>query len=123
MKILNFGTCNIDYVYSLTHIVRAGETLHSGGFNIFPGGKGLNQSIALARSGAQVFHAGCVGSDGDLLTDILSENGVDITHIKRVSDKNGHAIIQVSADGENSIFLHSGSNVMITKSDVDNTLS
>lgn len=123
MKILNFGSCNIDYVYSLAHIVREGETLHSDGFNVFPGGKGLNQSIALARAGSFVYHAGCVGIDGTLLTDTLSDNGVDISYIKRVREKNGHAIIQVSADGENSIFLYSGSNVMITETDVDNILS
>ena len=123
MKILNFGSCNIDYVYSLAHIARAGETLHASGFNIFPGGKGLNQSIALARSGSFVYHAGCVGVDGTLLTDMLKDNGVDISYIKKVREKNGHAVIQVAADGENSIFINSGSNTMITKTDVDNTLS
>ena len=87
MKILNFGSCNIDYVYSLAHIARAGETLHTSGFDIFPGGKGLNQSIALARSGSFVYHAGCVGVDGTLLTDILKDNGVDISYIKKVREK------------------------------------
>lgn len=115
MKILNFGSCNIDYVYSLDHIVAAGETETSGAMNIFPGGKGLNQSIALARAGAKVRHAGCVGADGSMLLDILKENGVDISDIKRTDGKNGHAIIQVSRDGENSIFLYPGSNVMITE--------
>ncbi len=123
MKILNFGSCNIDYVYSLSHIVKEGETLHSNQLNIFPGGKGLNQSIALARAGAKVFHAGCIGSDGEFLTDILINSGVNTSYIKNVEDKNGHAIIQVSNDGENSIFLHSGSNSMITKEQIDSVLS
>ena len=54
MKILNFGSCNIDYVYSLDHIVAPGETETSDALDIFPGGKGLNQSIALAKAGAKV---------------------------------------------------------------------
>ncbi len=122
MKYLNFGSCNIDYVYSLDHIVRAGETLSSESLNIFPGGKGLNQSIALARAGAKVFHAGCVGTDGELLLNTLRENGVDTSYIKTVDEKNGHAIIEVSRDGENSIFLFAGSNVMITREHIDEVL-
>ena len=123
MKYLNFGSCNIDYVYSLDHIVRGGETLSSERLSIFPGGKGLNQSIALARAGAKVYHAGCIGEDGELLMKTLSENGVDTSYIRTVNEKNGHAIIQVSRDGENSIFLFAGSNEMITKEHVDSVLS
>ena len=92
MKILNFGSCNLDLVYSLDHIVNPGETETTYDFKIFSGGKGLNQSIALARAGAKVYHAGCIGSDGQMLSDILSESGVDITYLKRTDIKNGHAV-------------------------------
>ena len=122
IKILNFGSCNIDYVYTLPHIVKGGETLSSDRMNIFAGGKGLNQSIALARAGAGVYHAGCVGIDGGMLTDIMNENGVDISYIKTIDGKNGHAIIQVSGDGENSIFLYAGSNNMVSKEHIDSVL-
>lgn len=122
MKILNFGSCNLDYVYSMDHIVCPGETLASANMQIFPGGKGLNQSIATARAGARVFHAGCVGSDGQLLLDILRESGVDTSYLKQVEAKNGHAIIQVTKDGENSIFLFAGSNAMITEKWIDRVL-
>ncbi len=122
MKILNFGSCNIDFVYSLDHIVEAGETETTHLLETFPGGKGLNQSIAVAKAGAHVYHAGCLGSDSEMLTDILSESGVDLTYMSRTEEKNGHAIIQVSKDGENSIFLYPGSNHMITKEYVDSVL-
>lgn len=122
MKILNFGSANIDYVYSVPHFVRKGETLHSSKLELFPGGKGLNQSIAIAKAGAKVFHAGCVGTGGDVLLDVLCENGVDVSYIRRVEEKNGHAIIQVTEDAENSIFLYSGSNVMITEEQIENVL-
>ena len=122
MKILNFGSCNIDYVYSLDHIVNVGETETTYKMEVFPGGKGLNQSIAVAKAGAKIYHAGCVGYDGGMLTDILQCNGVDITYLKTVDAKNGHAVIQVSSKGENSIFLYPGSNEMITKDYIDAVL-
>ena len=64
MKILNFGSSNVDYVYYLDHIVKKGETIASQGFEIFPGGKGLNQSIALSKAGMKIYHAGCLGTLG-----------------------------------------------------------
>ena len=123
MKILNFGSCNIDIVYSLDHIVRVGETETTHKMEVFPGGKGLNQSIAVSRAGASVCHAGCLGYDGGMLRDILCESGVDVTYLKTVEEKNGHAVIQVSAEGENSIFLYPGSNERITESYIDEVLA
>ncbi len=123
MKILNFGSCNVDHVYSLDHIVAVGETETTERLEIFPGGKGLNQSIAVAKAGAEIYHAGCIGEDGDLLRDILLENKVDVSYLKKVGGKNGHAIIQVSAEGENSIFLYPGSNEMVTKEYIDIVLA
>ena len=123
MKILNFGSCNIDYVYSLDHVVRVGETEATCDREVFAGGKGLNQSIATARAGAPAYHAGCVGFDGGMLKDILCESGVDVSYLKNVDSPNGHAIIQVSAKGENSIFLYAGSNEMISSEFVDEVLS
>ena len=122
MNILNFGSCNIDYVYSLEHIVNVGETETTNKLEVFPGGKGLNQSIAIAKAGAKVYHAGCVGYDGGMLKDILQCNGVDIAYLNTVDAKNGHAVIQVSSKGENSIFLYPGSNEMITKEHIDKVL-
>ena len=122
MKILNFGSCNIDYVYSLDHVVKVGETETTHKLETFPGGKGLNQSIAVARAGVKIYHAGCVGNDSEILTNILQENGVDISYLKTIDAKNGHAVIQVSSRGENSIFLYPGSNEMITTDFVDTVL-
>ena len=123
MKLLNFGSCNIDYVYMLDHIVNVGETESTQNLSTFCGGKGLNQSIACARAGAKVYHAGCIGEDGQSLLQLLEENGIDTRYIKRAEGKNGHAIIQVTPAGENSIFIFPGSNAKITKEDVDLTLA
>lgn len=123
MKILNIGSCNIDFVYALDHIVTPGETQMSTSLQVFPGGKGLNQSIATARAGGDVYHAGCVGNDGGLLVDTLTEAGVDITYLQTVDAKNGHAIIQVNRAGENCIFLHKGSNGMVDTALIDRVLN
>jgi ribokinase len=123
MKILNFGSMNIDYVYEMDHIVRGGETLSSLKLEQFCGGKGLNQSIALARAGANVFHAGCVGADGSMLISLLSESGVNCSFIRVIGARSGHAIIQVDKNGENSILLYQGANGEITLEHIDTVLS
>ena len=64
MKILNFGSLNVDYVYQVDHILVGGETLASSERNTFCGGKGLNQSVSLAKAGAPVWHAGLIGDGG-----------------------------------------------------------
>ena len=122
MKILNFGSCNIDFVYEVSHMVQPGETLAAKNLQHFPGGKGLNLSIALAKAGAPVFHAGCVGRDDNLLQPILKENGVDLRYLRVISEPTGHAIIQVDENGENSILIYGGANVAITKEYVDEVL-
>ena len=122
MKILNFGSCNIDLVYSVEHIVNPGETISALDVNRYPGGKGLNQSIALANAGASVWHAGCIGSDGLFLIDIMKSRGVDTRYIKELPCINGQAFIQVNPKGENSIVVYGGSNVMIQKEHIDEVL-
>ena len=110
MKILNFGSLNLDYVYAVDHFVAEGETLASTVRNTFCGGKGLNQSVALARAGACVYHAGSVGDEGGMLIDMLQSAGVDTTYTRCVDTPTGHAIIQVDPRGRNCILLFGGAN-------------
>lgn len=123
MKVLNFGSLNLDYVYSVDHMVMPGETLASGGMNTFCGGKGLNQSIALAKAGVPVYHAGMIGEEGGALLDACKEGGVKTDFIKTIPGKSGHTIIQVDKDGQNCILLFGGANRSITKEFVDEVLS
>lgn len=122
MKILNMGSLNLDYVYQVDHIVTEGETLASGGMEIFCGGKGLNQSIALARAGVPVYHAGMIGEDGGMLLDICRESGVDTRYIRKIPGKNGHTMIQVDRKAQNCILLYGGSNRALTREWVDEVL-
>jgi ribokinase len=114
---------NIDYVYSVAHIVKPGETIASTKLELFCGGKGLNQSIALARASAPVCHAGMIGSDGDMLLRACEENGVDTHYIQTSSERSGHAIIQVDCSGENCIVLYGGANQTIEKQYVSTVLN
>lgn len=123
MKILNFGSLNIDYVYQVPHFVRPQETLAVQGMQRFVGGKGLNQSIALARAGATVWHIGLIGEDGQFLKETLAQNGVNVDFIRTLPDTpSGHAIIQVNPEGENNILIHGGTNQCFNLSFVEEVL-
>jgi ribokinase len=123
MSILVFGSLNIDHVYQVEHLVRPGETLPSTEYRRFQGGKGANQSVALARAGADVFHAGRIGSEGLWLRDAIAAEGVDVTHVGLDNQPTGHAIIQVDPAGENSILLYGGANLTVTSDDAHYVLS
>ena len=110
MKILNFGSLNIDYVFNVDHIVAPGETIDSFSVDVYPGGKGLNQSLAIARAGASAFHAGMIGHDGGSLKALLEQDGVNCTYLRTVAQNTGSAFIQVARNGENSIVLNGGAN-------------
>lgn len=122
MKVLNYGSLNIDYVYSLDHFVKRGETISSDSLDIFPGGKGLNQSLALGRAGAKVFHAGAIGKDGMFLLDLLKNSGIQIEHVRVLEGvQTGTAIIQKEKNGDNCIILYSGANHEISEKDIEET--
>lgn len=118
MKIHNAGSLNIDDVFRTDHIVRPGETIPSRILERYAGGKGLNQSAALARAGAPVRHVGKIGEDGAFLKDGLAAGGVDVSGIAIGDIPTGHAMIQVADDGENAIVLYGGANRAWSKADI-----
>jgi ribokinase len=123
MKILNYGSLNIDRVYTVENFVRPGETVSSRKFELFPGGKGLNQSVSIAKSGVDVYHAGKIGPDGNLLLGTLNEAGVHTDFVSTNGSSTGHAVIQVNKYGNNCILLHGGANLEITTSEIDSVLN
>lgn len=115
MKILNFGSLNIDHVYRVPHFVSPGETLAAASYQKNAGGKGMNQSIALARAGAEVYHAGQIGEDGIFLKEMLEADGVDTKWLKVGKEPSGHAIIQVDPAGQNCILICGGANAVVAE--------
>ena len=123
MKVLNFGSLNLDYVYQVESILIPGETQASKDRQTFCGGKGLNQSIALAKAGIPVYHAGMIGEEGDILLETCKENGVNTEFIRQIPGPGGHTVIQVDKDGQNCILLFGGANRSITREFVDEVLA
>ena len=124
MKVLCFGSLNIDMVYAVPHFVRGGETLAAHGLARYTGGKGLNQAVALARAGASVRMAGAIGEDGRFLLDALSAAGADTALVEvRPDTPTGHAIIQNDAAGDNCILLYGGANRTITQQQICRTVA
>lgn len=122
MAILNLGSLNIDRVFRVPRIVGPGETIASHSLQVFAGGKGANQSVALAHAGAQVVHAGKIGPDGRWLLDKLRQSGVDTSAVDERDSPTGQAIIQVDDAGQNAIVVLGGANAEITEGDVDRAL-
>lgn len=123
MKIINLGSLNIDYVYEVEKIVSPGETIAALSRQVFSGGKGLNQSVALGNAGADVLHAGLIGDEKSDLLQVLEKSGVKTKFIKTSKSQTGHAIIQVDSNGQNSIIVFGGANRQITKDYINKTLN
>lgn len=123
MKIFNLGSINIDHVYGLDHFVQPGETMSCDSVASFAGGKGFNQTVALARAGATVAHIGAVGTDGRGLVETLTREGVEVSAVAVEPElPTGHAIIQVVPGGQNNIIIASGANASLTEASVQRAL-
>ena len=123
MKILVFGSYNIDKVYSLPHLPDKGEMLYCSAMETHVGGKGLNQALALKKAGAEVIAAGMVGPDGDYLTDYLNAGGVDASAVGVCDVPTGHSIIGIDPQGRNQMILYGGANRAVTEEFCDELLA
>jgi ribokinase len=106
------GSANLDLVASTVRHPAPGETVLATGYAEHPGGKGLNQAVSAARSGARVAFVGAVGDDdaGRRLSSVMGDDGIDATHVVVVATPTGRALIIVDSAGENSIVVVPGAN-------------
>lgn len=123
MTVFNLGSINLDHLYRVDHFVRPGETLASTDYRTLLGGKGANQSIALARAGAAVKHIGAIGKTDAWVLDQLAKAGVQTDAIAQLDSASGHAIIQLTAAAENAILIYAGTNHLLTADQIDAALS
>ena len=123
MKVFNFGSINVDMVYRVPHLVQPGETLASRSLETVLGGKGANQSVALARAGVSVHHIGRVGASDQWAADQMAAAGVGMEAVVLIEGASGHAIIQVDDNGENSIILHGGANQSFDRNALEQQLA
>jgi ribokinase len=121
-KIVVVGSLNADFVVCTSALPREGQTVLGHSFDIFPGGKGANQSAALARLGAHVTHIGKVGMDDHarLLKGSLERAGVHLSGLTEDdSTHTGIANIQIADNGSNTIVVIPGANMRLLPSDLD----
>jgi ribokinase len=114
----------MDLVSVVERAPRPGETVFGSDFQMYSGGKGANQAVAAARLGSRSILLGKVGTDifGTQLLDILVNEGVDISHIERVSSSTGTATIVVDARGENSIIVTPSANTHVSPEYVESKI-
>jgi ribokinase len=123
MKVLVYGSLNIDLIFDVEHIVLPGETVAGLSFTRNAGGKGANQSAALAKAGLDVFMAGKIGRDGEFLLQLLRSYGIDTSNVSVYEGGTGNALIQVDKNGQNAIVLYAGGNGDITLSELETVIS
>lgn len=122
-RIITLGSLNLDFTYQLPKPLEVGETLSSLSYRCGAGGKGANQSIAAARAGAEVYHAGRIGHDGALLRRTLADSGVKLDFLEEVETPTGHAVVLINDEGDNSIVLYGGANRTIDETFIDRVTS
>lgn len=114
------GSANLDLVATAQRLPRPGETVMGDSYREHAGGKGLNQAVAAARAGARTAFVGALGDDhaGELLAGVLVNEGIDTSHVRRVPEPTGRALIGVAGDGENSIIVIGGANLTVRADDL-----
>ncbi len=123
MSVYNFGSVNIDYVYRVPHLVNPGETIPSTSLEVILGGKGANQSVALAKANIDVRHVGRLGLGDVWAKERMAEFGVNTDRLECINEASGHAIIQVDEQAENAIVLHGGANQSFDQASLSSLLN
>jgi ribokinase len=116
------GSVNMDMVTRVGTFPRPGQTVEGRSFAIFPGGKGANQAVALARLGAEVEMAGRVGDDlfGAQYRRVFAEERVGADALETMPERcTGTASIEVSDAGENHIVIVAGANGLVDEAFVE----
>jgi len=120
-RIVVIGSLNADVGVTVPEFPAPGATVLGGDLAVSPGGKGANQAVAAAVTGAHVAMVGAVGADpfAEIAVTGLREAGADLDRVRTVDGATGTAIITVDARGENTIVVSAGANAAVGRDDVD----
>ncbi|MBF0758458.1 ribokinase [Ligilactobacillus murinus] len=120
-RVTVLGSLNVDNIMQVKRLPLPGETMTMSAKKIAGGGKGANQAIAAARSGAQTAFIGKVGADeqGRLMKGYLEDAKIDATSVTLATEETGQAFILLQENGENSILVLGGANQAITDDDIE----
>lgn len=123
-KVCILGSMNMDIVLGVTNQPKEGETILAKSFKKVPGGKGANQAVAAKRSGAEVYMIAKIGKDdnGKYLKERLEDDKIDTSFVfEDKEEATGMAIITINNKGDNSIIVVPGSNMKLTKYEIEAT--
>ena len=104
-KITVIGSFVMDNVAKMARFPQAGETILGESLELFPGGKGINQCVSVARLGGDVEMVGMLGKDGngDVFRKIMKEDGIKADNVFPCDKPTAVAQVQINADGQNRI--------------------
>jgi ribokinase len=122
LHVVVVGSTNFDMVVKAERLPKEGETLLVSNLKFFPGGKGANQAVAVARLGARTSLVGALGSDiiGDFLLQGLRAEGIDTTCVRRDPARaTGSAFIMLFPNGNNCIAVDPAANFGLTPTDIE----
>ena len=123
-KLLVVGSINIDLVACANRLPAPGETILGSSFDVFNGGKGANQAVAIAKLGVPVDMIAALGTDlfTERLLSGLKSAGVDTQAVQMAAGPCGVAHISRADNGENSIIVVSGANSLVSAAYIDSHL-
>lgn len=122
VHVVAVGSTNFDLVVKAERLPKEGESMLATDLKFFPGGKGANQAVGVARLGAKTTFIGSVGQDmiGDFLIRGLESNGIDVSWVRRDPDRTtGCACIMLFPNGNNSIVVDPSANFALSRSDLE----
>jgi ribokinase len=120
-RLLVVGSINIDLVACANRLPAPGETILGSSFDVFNGGKGANQAVAIAKLGAPVDMIASLGTDlfTERLLSGLKTAGVGTHAVQMAAGPCGVAHISRADNGENSIIVVSGANHLLSAAYID----
>ncbi|WP_077317849.1 ribokinase [Virgibacillus proomii] len=124
-KIITFGSINMDLSIQTNRIPNNGETIYGSDFFLSPGGKGANQTVAAAKSGAQTYMIGGLGDDvyGIQLLNTLKGYCVNCNYIESFPNTTSGVAVIIRSKGDNRIILNGGANHLLDHRHIDPVLA
>lgn len=121
-RVVVVGSINMDTRLSVPHLPTSGMTVSTQQSMNYPGGKGVNEAVGVARLGHRSTLVGNVGADSasDQIYQQLEGAGVDTSGVyRKTGSETGRAFILVDPDGESQIAVLSGANATLHASDIE----
>ncbi|CAF2106016.1 unnamed protein product [Rotaria magnacalcarata] len=115
------GSCNVDLISYVDRTPKIGETIEGKKFEKGFGGKGANQCVQAAKLGGKVAMIGKLGNDifGKEYLESLKQLGINTDHVSITDEAaTGVAPIIVDKDGQNSIIVILGANLLLNEDDI-----